>query len=150
MARSVDTIVIHCTQTSPEQRVRLWDLTKSALNAGYLSPGNLLPFHFLIRRNASVVEGRPLELTGAHPDIAGLNATVVNVVLVGGAHSIDRQGQNNFTTRQFRKLRGVIADLRGRLDRPVVILGGDALIDRDSPAFDWWGFLEKEGLNGQG
>ena len=141
------TVVLHCTMTAPGEPVSLWKLSKQALNAGYYDPENLNPFHFLIQRNSRVVEGRPLDKPGAHPELSGLNSEIVNVVLVGGAHPEDRRGQNNFTPRQLSRLRSVLKSIVEVFTHPVLVLGCDALTDVESPAFDWWKTLEEWGIN---
>jgi N-acetylmuramoyl-L-alanine amidase len=77
--RKVNKIIIHCTAT-PEGRdvsideVRRWHVKER----GWRDVG----YHFLIRLDGTVEEGRPIEMTGAHT--RGHNWDSIGIAYAGG------------------------------------------------------------------
>lgn len=77
--RKVNKIIIHCTAT-PEGRdvsideVRRWHVKQR----GWRDVG----YHFLIRLDGTVEEGRPIEMTGAHT--RGHNWDSIGIAYAGG------------------------------------------------------------------
>ena len=82
--RKIDTLIVHCTATraewwesrSAEEKMaecKSWHLAKGWSDIGY---------HYLIDRDGTVTEGRPIENSGAHAK--GYNKTSVGIALWGG------------------------------------------------------------------
>jgi len=79
--RDIDTIVVHCTATRPQ-----WWAGKSAeekvreVRHWHVFGNNWadIGYHFLIDRDGTVVEGRPVERTGAHA--RGHNTTSIGMI----------------------------------------------------------------------
>jgi len=114
--RNIDTIIIHCAVTRPKwwegktsqekvDEVRRWHVE----DRGWSDIG----YHYMIDRDGTVVEGRPLERAGAHA--RGHNASSVGICLFGG-HGSSRNDafDENFTTAQDAALRGLIQRLETR------------------------------------
>lgn len=111
--RQLNEIIVHCTATSEGwmagssidakiAEVRRWHMAKNWTDVGY---------HFLIDRDGSVGEGRPLDKVGAH--VKGHNVGSIGVALVGGrGGAADDAFNQNFTEAQDRALRKLIAQLR--------------------------------------
>ena len=118
--RHIDTIIIHCTATRPNwwegktsqqkvDEVRRWHVE----DRGWSDIG----YHYLIDRNGTLVEGRPLERTGAHAK--GHNTGSVGISLFGGhGGNVSDQFEDNFTEDQDRALRELIAKLKA--EHPIV------------------------------
>ena len=76
--RKINRIIIHCTAT-PEGRdhtakeIDRWHREKGWASIGY---------HFVIRLDGTVENGRPIEQVGAH--VKGHNADSIGIVYVGG------------------------------------------------------------------
>jgi N-acetylmuramoyl-L-alanine amidase len=76
--RKINRIIIHCTAT-PEGRdhtakeIDRWHREKGWASIGY---------HFVIRLDGTVEQGRPVEKVGAH--VKGHNSDSIGVVYVGG------------------------------------------------------------------
>lgn len=97
--RSTAFVVIHCSATRPTQNIgareiRQWHRAKGWSDIGY---------HFVIRRDGTVENGRPINSIGAH--VAGHNANSIAICMVGGIS--DKQpwkAENNFTREQWAAL----------------------------------------------
>jgi N-acetylmuramoyl-L-alanine amidase len=78
--RKINRIIIHCTAT-PEGRdhtakeIDRWHREKGWASIGY---------HFVIRLDGTVENGRPIEQVGAH--VKGHNADSIGIVYVGGCN----------------------------------------------------------------
>ena len=133
--RTIDTIFVHYTATPPGMnltmsRIREWHVERGFNREGY---------HFLVRRDLVVEEGRPLSMVGAH--VAGHNARSIGVAWEGG---IERSNPNvglaNFAPGQEDKLLEVIRDLKKRFPHAKV-LGHRDVAATQCPGFDvipWW------------
>lgn len=84
--RKINKIIIHCTATAEGkdysvQTIRGWHLKRGWRDIGY---------HFLIQRDGTVDEGRPLEMTGAHTK--SHNWDSIGIAYVGGVEA--ERGKN--------------------------------------------------------
>ena len=139
--RHIDTIIIHCTATRPNwwegksaqqktDEVRRWHVE----DRGWSDIG----YHYLIDRDGTLVEGRPLERTGAHAK--GHNTGSVGISLFGGhGGNVSDQCEDNFTEDQDLALRELIAKLKA--DHPITkIIGHNEVANKACPTFvvrDW-------------
>lgn len=82
MTREIDKIVIHCSAT-PEGRDVKFDTIKDwhVKERGWSNIG----YHFVVELDGTIVEGRPLESTGAH--LRGFNKKSIGICYVGGLDS---------------------------------------------------------------
>ena len=134
--RSITGIVVHCTATRPEwwadktsqqkmEECRRWHVDDN----GWADIG----YHYLIDRDGTVTEGRPMEKDGAHA--RGHNKGTVGISLWGGHGSNEKdQFEDNFTADQGRALRKLIAKLKeahGSLD----IIGHNQVAAKACPGF---------------
>ena len=139
--RHIDTTIIHCTATrsnwlegkTSQQKVdevRRWHVE----DRGWSDIG----YHYLIDRDGTLVEGRPLERTGAHAK--GHNTGSVGISLFGGhGGNVSDQFEDNFTEDQDLALRELIAKLKA--DHPITkIIGHNEVANKACPTFvvrDW-------------
>ena len=142
--RHIDTIVIHCTATRPDwwsgktsqqkvDEVRRWHVE----DRGWSDIG----YHYLIDRDGTLVEGRPLERTGAHAK--GYNTGSVGISLFGGhGGNVSDQFEDNFTEDQDRALRELIDTLKA--DHPITkTIGHNEVSSKACPTFVVRGWLAK-------
>lgn len=104
MMRKLDTIVIHCSKTKAREDIGVKEIAFQHKQQGYISIG----FHYVIRRDGTLEEGRPIEKPAMFNGV--YNKTSINICLVGGA---DRTGEplNNYTVPQWNTLRILVEDL---------------------------------------
>jgi N-acetylmuramoyl-L-alanine amidase len=99
--RKINRIIIHCTAT-PEGRdhtakeIDRWHREKGWASIGY---------HFVIRLDGTVENGRPVDKVGAH--VKGHNADSIGVVYVGGCNK-NMKPKDTRTDAQKLALRGLI------------------------------------------
>lgn len=103
-----DFIVIHCSATG-EEDIGAYDIDRWHRKQGWACIG----YHFVIRRDGTLEEGRAQETIGAH--VANHNANSVGVCMVGGVDANDRKkATNNFTSEQFDTLERLVRFLKAK------------------------------------
>lgn len=128
--RPLDLIVVHCSATRPTQDVGVAEIRKWHLDRGFADIG----YHYVIRRDGRVEDGRPVEKAGAHAE--GHNARSIGVCLAGG---LDAKGKPapEFAPAQIESLAGLLRRLKA--DYSITeILGHRDLPDvaKACPSFD--------------
>lgn len=102
--RKIDLIVIHCAATKPNQDIGRAEIDRWHRERGWLGIG----YHFVIRRDGRIENGRPVEKVGAHTQ--GKNATSIGICVVGG---LDEKGKPapKFTSQQWVALEDLVRRL---------------------------------------
>jgi N-acetylmuramoyl-L-alanine amidase len=145
--RQINRLILHCTATRPDfmagattdQRVaeiKRWHTAKPPNGNGWSDIG----YHFLIDRDGSVRQGRPVEKIGAH--VAGHNADSIGISLFGGHGSAatDRF-EDNFTKAQDEALQALLAQLQGMWPK-ATIHGHNEYAAKACPGFTVKEYLE--------
>lgn len=128
-----DAIFVHCSATKPEmdigvETIRMWHKQQGWLDVGY---------HFIIKRDGTVEEGRPVNVVGSH--VKDWNSRSVGVCLVGG---IDAKGkfEANFTQAQMNSLRSLLVTLLAKYEG-AVLRAHHEVAPKACPSFNlkrWW------------
>jgi len=113
--RTITLIVIHCSAVKPDQtssaaQIDTWHRQRGfKLGIGY---------HYVIRRNGEIEQGRPEWLVGAH--CMNHNKYSIGVCYEGG---LDARGQpaDTRTTEQKAALRRLLTELHERYPRAVIV-----------------------------
>lgn len=105
--RKIDLIVIHCSATKPSQDIGRTEIDRWHRERGWLGIG----YHFVIRRNGKVENGRPVEKIGAH--VQGLNANSIGICLVGGLNAAGHPAPE-FTPQQWDALETLVRTLKAQ------------------------------------
>ena len=134
--RKIDMVVVHCSATKPSQdidseTIRQWHLERGWSDIGY---------HYVIKRNGEIEEGRPINKAGAHAK--GFNGPSIGICLVGG---INESGKSdaNFTVEQYSALKKFLDDFSGKF--PGSSLWGHRDlpgVSKDCPCFDVQSFYD--------
>lgn len=104
-----DFIAIHCSATSSKQNIGAKDIDKWHRAKGWACIG----YHYVIRRDGTVEEGREETVVGAH--VQGWNEVSLGICMVGGVNADDiNKAENNFTEAQFASLKKLLVDLKAR------------------------------------
>lgn len=136
--RPLNEIIIHCTDTRADwwedktterkvSEVRRWHTT---------SPRNWsdIGYHFLIDRDGTVMEGRPLEKVGAH--VKGHNTGTIGISLFGGhGGAATDDFLDNFTEDQERALLTLIRQLQDNHPTITKISGHNQYAAKACPCF---------------
>lgn len=102
--KSTQFIAIHSAATKASM-----DIGKREIDSWHRARGFLgIGYHFVIKRDGTVEEGRPHDTVGAH--VSGHNHNSLGICMAGG---IDNKGkpENNFTDAQFHALKVLLAGL---------------------------------------
>jgi N-acetylmuramoyl-L-alanine amidase len=105
--RQINRIIIHCTAT-PEGR----DHTAKEIDRWHKAQGwSGIGYHYVIRLDGTVENGRPVEKVGAH--VKGHNADSIGVVYVGGCDK-NMKPKDTRTPAQKAALVKLVADIQKR------------------------------------
>jgi len=135
--RKIDEIIVHCTATRAGWRedqstalkvkeVRRWHVEDNKWSD--------IGYHYLIDRDGTIAEGRPVERAGAHAK--GHNAHSIGIALFGG-HGGDQDDnfEDHFTPQQDRALRKLLAQLQMEYPAIKTIRGHNAVSAKMCPCF---------------
>ncbi|MBD9179251.1 MAG: lysozyme [Odoribacter splanchnicus] len=102
--RKIDLIVIHCADTFARMDIGVKEIREWHLKRGF----NDIGYHYVIRRDGTVENGRPLEKAGAHAQ--GYNSRSVGICYAGGKGD-DGRPEDNRTPEQKATLQKLVAEL---------------------------------------
>jgi len=134
-------LVVHCAATKPTMDIGLREIRQWHRQQGWLDVG----YHYIIRRNGQIEEGRPQDVVGSH--VKGHNHESLGICMAGG---IDASGkpENNFTPEQFASLSGLLWSLTAGMDAPfpdATIVGHRELDSgKACPSFDVQAWLKTD------
>ncbi|TXH52790.1 MAG: lysozyme [Desulfurellales bacterium] len=143
-------IILHCSATKPTmdigaKEIRKWHTDKPPVGRGWQDIG----YHFVIRRNGVVEDGRDLdgdgdifEEVGAHT--VGYNANSIGICMIGG---IDAAGkpESNFTAEQWKALPRLLRVIKAKFPK-ATIHGHNEFAAKDCPSFDVQKWLKENPL----
>lgn len=129
--RKIDSIIIHCSAT-PEGRdvsaatIRQWHKAKNWNDIGY---------HYIIRLDGTVEQGRPVEQPGAH--CTGHNQTTIGVCYIGGVAKDGKTPKDTRTDAQKAALLELVKHLQTVHRIPSSnIFGHNEFANKACPSFD--------------
>lgn len=110
-AEDIDSLVIHCSATREGQDVRASDIDKWHKERGF----KMIGYHYVIDLDGKVEEGRPLTMSGAHCNTAGVSGKVYNSHSIGICYigGLDKKGnaKDTRTRRQKKALQALVNKL---------------------------------------
>lgn len=92
--RKITEIIIHCSATIEGKDFTVKDIDRWHKQRGFKTVG----YHFVIRLDGTIEQGRPLEMIGAH--CTGHNAHTIGICYIGG---LDSSGKPKDTRSQAQK-----------------------------------------------
>jgi N-acetyl-anhydromuramyl-L-alanine amidase AmpD len=130
MARDISRIIVHCSYTPPSMdigadTIRAWHVEER----GWSDIG----YHYVVRRNGEIEDGRPVERMGAHA--RGNNSDSIGICLVGGMAE-DGGDDCNFTRWQWEALSVLVDSLDEEYGHLEVIGHRDVDDSKTCPTFD--------------
>lgn len=134
--RRIDTIVVHCSATREGKDYTVEDIRRWHKDRGYSDIG----YHYVVYRDGSIHEGRPLELPGAH--VKGHNARSIGICYVGGLDS-NVKSKDTRTPQQKASLLSLIKKLKRDYPHARVVGHRDLSPDRNGNGkVDRWEWLK--------
>ena len=125
--RKISFIVIHCSAVRPDQsssaaQIDTWHRQRGFhLGIGY---------HYVIRRNGEIEEGRPEYMVGAH--CVNHNSHSIGVCYEGGLN-IRGHPADTRTEEQRKAMRQLLEELHGRYPRALIVGHHDLNPHKDCP-----------------
>ena len=135
--RTINEIIVHCTATPEGKDYTVDDITRWHKDRGFKTIG----YHYVVYRDGSVHEGRPLAEVGAH--CKGHNAHSIGVCYVGGLTADGRKAKDTRTLEQKEAL--VLLLVRLKTKFPLAEIHGHRdFAAKECPSFD--ATMEYEGI----
>ncbi len=134
--RKLDKIIIHCSATRKNQDIGVKEIAQEHKKNGWENIG----YHFVIRRNGEIEDGRPIEEIGAH--CKGQNKNSIGICLVGGVNE-QLKAENNFTPAQFFSLQKLVQNLKMKFQN-LTIHGHKEFAAKDCPSFEVTDLFKEE------
>lgn len=138
--RKKDSIIIHCSYTPPAM-----DIGAKEIDAWHRDQGwDRIGYHYVIRRDGTVEDGRPVEQIGAH--VKGYNEHSIAICIIGGMQILndepnEKRPDCNFTRMQWTSLEAHVTWLHREHDNLRVFGHRDFNPLKACPCFDaraWW------------
>lgn len=134
--QNTSVIFIHCSATKPSMDIGANEIRKWHKERGWSDIG----YHFVIKRDGTIEDGRPVYAVGAH--VQGWNSRSVGVCLVGGVSEKNaNQHEANFTPEQMESLRGLLDKLKVKYPSAAIMAHHD-VAPKACPSFDLKLWLE--------
>lgn len=131
MARlATDYIIIHCSATRPSQDIGFEEINNWHRARGWLGCG----YHFIIRRNGKIEDGRPTTDVGAH--CKGQNHNSIGICMVGGMDEDMGAATDNYTGEQWESLKVLVEELHKNYPDAKIRGHYHFNPDKQCPAFD--------------
>lgn len=145
--RAINFIVIHCSDTYARM-----DIDADTIRAWHINERGWddIGYHYVIKRNGAIEEGRPVSEVGAH--VRGYNSNSIGVCLVGGKGDDDKP-ENNFTQRQMQSLRDLCLFLVEQYPKAMIVGHNDLDSGKtcpNFPVFELAKWVNIHSLNGSG
>ena len=127
--RTINEIIVHCTATPEGKDYTVEDITRWHKERGFKTIG----YHYVVYRDGSVHDGRPLAEVGAH--CKGHNAHSIGVCYVGGLTADGRKAKDTRTLEQKEAL--VLLLVRLKKQFPLAEIHGHMdFAAKECPSFD--------------
>lgn len=136
--RTIDKIIIHCSDTPDGRAVTVDEIRRWHKERGFSDIG----YHYVIMLDGSVCDGRPLEQAGAH--CKGQNAHSIGICYVGGC-DLNRRPKDTRTDAQKTAMAGLIRELKRRFPT-ATIHGHNEFANKACPSFDVQKWRKEVGL----
>ena len=103
--RKINLIVIHCSDTYARMDIGVNEIRQWHLQRGF----NDIGYHYVIRRDGAIEQGRPIEKPGAHA--AGYNTNSIGICYAGGKGD-NNQPEDNRTPEQKQAMYDLVDSLK--------------------------------------
>ena len=112
--RKINGIIVHCAATREDRDFTVEDITRWHKARGFATIG----YHYVIYRDGSIHEGRPLEQIGAH--CVGHNKHSIGVCYIGGCASDGKTPKDTRTPEQKEALLALLRRLKARFPNATI------------------------------
>lgn len=127
--RKINEIIVHCAATREGRDFTVEDITRWHKARGFATIG----YHYVIYRDGSIHEGRPLEQIGAH--CVGHNKHSIGICYIGGCASDGKTPKDTRTPEQKEALLALLRRLKAQFPN-ATIHGHRDFAAKACPSFD--------------
>jgi len=127
--RPINKVIIHCSATPEGRDVKTKEIKKWHLSNGWTDIG----YHYVIELDGKVVEGRSVELVGAH--CVGQNKFSIGVCYVGGMNKSMSKPKDTRTEEQKESIVKLIKKLK-KEHSILSVHGHNEFSNKACPSFD--------------
>lgn len=127
--RTITFIIVHCSANKAGSALRLADIDHYHKSLGWKCCG----YHYVISADGAIEQGRPEEMVGAH--CKSHNRHSIGVCYIGGLAADGKTPMDTRTPQQKVALRRLIADLRSRYPKALVVGHHDLDPTKACPSF---------------
>ncbi len=127
--RPINKLIIHCSATPEGRDVKTKEIKKWHLNNGWADIG----YHYVIELDGEVVEGRPVELVGAH--CVGQNKFSIGICYIGGMNKSMSKPKDTRTEEQKESIIKLIKKLKDSYG-DLTVHGHNEYSNKACPSFD--------------
>lgn len=128
VGRTINKIIIHCSATKPNQACTVELIDQWHRQRGFNSIG----YHYVIYKDGTVHEGRPISEIGAH--CVGQNSDSIGICYVGGLDS-NGNASDTRTAEQKQSMRTLVAELKSVYGN-IPVYGHREFSNKACPCFD--------------
>ena len=129
--RTINKLIVHCTATPEFKDFDVEDVREWHVNGNGWSD---IGYHYLIKLDGTVQEGRPINKIGAH--VAGHNRDSIGIAYVGGMDKNMDEWIDTRTDQQKDSLFNLLMDLKFGFPDAVVYGHNDFTDKKVCPCFD--------------
>lgn len=130
--RTINKVVLHAAYTKPSMNIGVKEIDE-----WHRAPPrnwSQIGYHYVIRRNGIIEEGRPIAIAGAHA--RGHNLHSIGICLVGGMTEDTEQPTDNFTEDQYTALSILLDDLVDDFGEMPIVGHYELDSKKECPCFD--------------
>ena len=131
--RTITELIVHCSATPEGVDYTVDDIRRWHKQQGWSDIG----YHYVVYRNGLIVDGRDVDLIGAHCLKGGHNTHSIGICYVGGVDKDDvRKSKDTRTHEQRAALKAILIDLKRLYPNAKIYGHRDFDKGKDCPSFD--------------
>lgn len=131
--RTITELIVHCSATPEGVDYTVDDIRRWHKQQGWSDIG----YHYVVYRNGLIVDGRDVDLIGAHCLKGGHNTHSIGICYVGGVDKDDvKKSKDTRTHEQRAALKAILIDLKRLYPNAKIYGHRDFDKGKDCPSFD--------------
>ena len=131
--RTIDSIVIHCSDTIEGKHFTAADIRRWHIARGFADIG----YHYVITLDGEIQPGRPVDMIGAHCKQQRMNHVSIGICYIGGRDPDGKTYRDTRTPAQKTAMHSLVARLRKQYGIPADrIFGHRDFAPKACPCFD--------------
>lgn len=131
--RTITELIVHCSATPEGVDYTVDDIRKWHRQQGWSDIG----YHYVVYRNGLIIDGRDVDLIGAHCLKGGHNTHSIGICYIGGVDKDDvKKSKDTRTHEQRAALKAILIDLKRLYPNAKIYGHRDFDKGKDCPSFD--------------